>query len=567
MQAATHDSAKSQAPSPSSSGTPQTAGSSGSRGLIQMLKGASFDDGAKMLQPRAAPGDVVQLRRAPVQMEAAAEQAPAVEGAAQPDLTPLFDKLAGAYFPGTQANARAFIDKQPPEVRPALEERLTAYLAEWTGADGKARQQLKSKWKGHYAKYGGGAPTAPASEAQGAPGGTPPAANPETTEAAAAPATTEATDAAAAPAAPVSTEPLTGDAARAQVEQAIQALEATHAANAAKGKKIKKDEKKGYWKGDFRAQLLKGKQLENLVEYSPDEAAQVAHAIGDARALVEKLGPAELGVVSTGSGKEASKAEAAAVREARGKYHRRLNRVEPYFTQMVNDSILGDKYDTKNKKGEVVEGSEATWKGTCNLTSVASALMARGKAPQDFVGGDGKDAALLARVAAALDPGRFSDESAMYGLRMPDFLQLVYIMNKLSSTSADPKVFKAAVMSSRKQCRGTVTDLSKHKKVVEMFGVKMLLWSSECHKENKQFKVKGKFDQQRYISILQQEFIPRLNRGEQVVINKPGHIIRLVDMTSEGIMIDDSAYEGAKFTMDWNKCAAENYFRAHSVYF
>ena len=111
-----------------------------------------------MLQPRP-----VQQRRAagaPVQRDAAPAGTPDA-AAPQQDLTPLFDKLAGAYFPGTQANARAFIATQSPEVRPALEERLTQYIAEWTGADARTRARLKLEWKGHHAKYAG----APAPEA------------------------------------------------------------------------------------------------------------------------------------------------------------------------------------------------------------------------------------------------------------------------------------------------------------------------------------------------------------------------------------------------------------------
>lgn len=541
----------------------------GGRGLTQMLRTASFDDGARMLQPRAAAATAVQQRRAPGSGGGAghAVQLEAAGGQAAQDLTPLFDKLAGAYFPGTQANARAFIAMQPIEVRPALEERLAAYIAEWNAADGRARLQLKAKWKGHHAKYSGGAPAAPAaSEAQSTTGGTPTQAPEETTGA-------SSTATAAEASVPVaSTEPLTGAAARDEVERMVQALEATHAANAGKGKGVKKNAKKGYWTGDIRALLLKGKPLENLVEYSPEQAAQVARAIGDARALIEKLGAAELGIASAASGAaggQANKAEEAAVREARGKYHRRLNRVQPYFTQMINDGILGSTWlKTDKKTGVVTEEKEETWKGTCNVTSVASALMSRGKSPRDFVGAGGKDAALLERVAAALDPQRFADPSAMYGLRMPDFLQLVYIMNSLSGGGSDPKAFKAAVMSARVRARTTVTNLVLHKGVPEMFGVKQLEFSDKFNvTKNKAFLVKGKFDVGTYASQIRNEMVPRLDRGQQITINKPGHIVRLVDITDNGIMIDDPAYEGAKFSMDWAKCAEENYFRAHAVYY
>lgn len=575
MQQETHDSRTSQAPSLLSSGHP--SGPSGASGLTQMLRTASFADGAKMLAPRSSPAAPVQQRRGPgagdddgrarsdvghaLQLEAAG-------GQAAQDLTPLFDKLAGAYFPGTQANARAFIALQPVDVRPALEERLAAYIAQWNAADGRARLQLKAKWKGHYARHAGGGPPAPAAtEAQSATGAAPTQAPQETTGA------NTTSTAADTPVPSASTEPLTGAAARDEVERMIQALEATHANNAAKGKQVQKNAKKGYWTGDIRALLLKGKPLENLVEYSPEQAAQVSRAIGDARALIEKLGAAELGIatdVSGAAGGQAGKAEEAAVRDARGKYHRRLNRVQPYFTQMINDEdILGSTWlKTDEKTGAVTEEKEEAWRGTCNVTSVASALMSRGKSPRDFVGAAGKDVALLERVAAALDPKRFADPSAMYALRMPDFLQLVYILNSLSGGGSDPKAFKAAVMSARVRARTTVTNLVLHKGVPEMFGVKQLEFSTKFNvTKNKAFMVKGKFDVGTYASQIQNEMVPRLNSGQQITINKPGHIVRLVDITDNGIMIDDPAYEGAKFSMDWAKCAAENYFRAHAVYF
>lgn len=574
MQAATQlspSTSQGQAPSSSDASAGAQGTSTRSRGLVQRLKTASFDDGEKMLQPPAEPGPV-QMRRAPVAAGSGAgapvqmEAAPAGAAGAGQDLTPLFDQLAGAYFPGTQANAQAFIATQPAEVRPALEARLAAYVAQWKGADARTRTQLKTKWKGQHASYAEGAPSAPAAPAAAA------------TEAPAGPATEAPAEAASAQETPAAAEapaenaePQAELAPRDQVEKMVQALETTHATNAARGKATKlKTAKKGYWNGNIREQLLKGKLIEGVVEYTPEQAAQVAKAIGDARALVEKLGAADLGVAPAAPGtdaKAAKKAEDAAVREGRGKYHRRLNRVEPYFTQMTNASILGDKGSSTNDKGETKEWTEAAWKGTCNLTSVASALMARGKSPNDFAGGGGKDRATLERVATALDPKAFADPSAIYSLRMPDFIQLVYILNKLSGGGSDPASFRAAVLASQKSCRSTTTNLVLHNGVVAMFGVKQLLFSTDFQTSAKHFKVKGQFSQQAYATQLQAEFIPRLNRGEQVTINKPGHIVRLVDMTADGIMIDDSAYEGAKFSMDWAKCAAENYFRAHAVYF
>ncbi len=231
-----------------------------------------------------------------------------------------------------------------------------------------------------------------------------------------------------------------------------------------------------------------------------------------------------------------------------GRYNRELNALTPYFTQMANQDWL---YSSDMR----------AWERTCNLTSLAMTIEAMGLQPRDFKG----DAGLLTQVAQRFE-SRFASFSDLAALRMPDFLQLVMIYVKL------PQAGGATFEQSVDQARGLAASviaatLDIFVQVAAQFGVErtatgQIRSTGQLARDQNGGSVATAQYQQEVFGKL----TPWLDQGGQVVVNKPGHYVRLEAVESGGLVIDDPATNGKNYQVGWDEANLKGYFRSFQVF-
>jgi hypothetical protein len=292
------------------------------------------------------------------------------------------------------------------------------------------------------------------------------------------------------------------------------------------------------WQGRLWTKLTDTGLYRRYKEAGGSVTRAIVWFIGWMRKVVNSLTTRELGVV------------ASVLRRIKGYYHRRLNSYAPYFTQMANRNLLWKKTGRKT--------SEA-WRRTCNMTSLAMALQASGVTTSDFAG----DKALLAEIGRKYEPAieSFGD---LESLRMPDFLQLVAIYIKYEGGN-DAEFDKRVDTARQKAAKMISTTLQAFESIAATFGVRRVkqgfIRSTGSQKEKN-----IQTDVQEYKAQVLKGLGPWLDVGGQVVVNRPGHYVRLESIDDDGIVIDDPATKGKNFEMSWKEANEGGYFRSYQVF-
>ncbi len=146
---------------------------------------------------------------------------------------------------------------------------------------------------------------------------------------------------------------------------------------------------------------------------------EIQSDVADVRREVEQLTPGDF---DPAIGEDA-------LRAAKGYFHRRLNKITPYFTQQANLNILQ-------------RGKSEAWTRTCNVTSLALVLAGLGISPRDYSSAAATlpTIVLLERIYRGLWMG--TPMTPLRDLRLPDFLQIVTIgteFKRLASSNVSPE--------------------------------------------------------------------------------------------------------------------------------
>ena len=262
-------------------------------------------------------------------------------------------------------------------------------------------------------------------------------------------------------------------------------------------------------------------------------------------------------------------------------YYNLINTLSPYYTQMANLNLLW-------------KGSRKAWRRTCNVTSMSMVLNALGINVTDFIGNRG----IITRIAKHYlhNIKTFSD---LIPLRMPDFLQLVVIY--IYYQKSNIKIFNKRVKKARSAAAAIISkSLNVFKEIAKLFKVKEVArdfissYGSQRHKILKQKKKIEKqyqnnkddikyikeiakinkklnklnniYTAKKYKKRVLNSIRPYLNAGGQIIINRPGHYVRLESVDNKGITIDDPATRGKNFKISWAKANKAGYFRSYVVF-
>jgi hypothetical protein len=233
--------------------------------------------------------------------------------------------------------------------------------------------------------------------------------------------------------------------------------------------------------------------------------------------------------------------EKSKLKKTKAAYYRLLNKYSSYYTQMANLNILKSK------------GGKAAWARTCNVTSIAMALEGMGVSTSDFKDDKG-DRKKLKDIAKKFDPEKFRDFSDLEALRMPDFLQFVVIYLCLSSEEGD-------YIKAKRRAAKFVLNSKNFEEIGQMFGITYgKRWVTNWSKINKDPKP---------ISALKQQVMNRIkkyvDKGAQIIVNKPYHFVRLEEINDKGITIDDPATLGKNKFWEWKDVYKKKYFNSYVV--
>jgi hypothetical protein len=289
-----------------------------------------------------------------------------------------------------------------------------------------------------------------------------------------------------------------------------------------------------------------------------------------------------------------------------------VNDLSPYYGQGRNIDILETEKATR----------------TCNITSLSMALESLGKGVSDYKGDRGK-IQVVARVfrvvapkVARADPtvrggGDFWEQ--MRGLRLPDFMELAVVAEKLGSATASdeqvktaatrawgaivdrnflktlPFVFGAACelksftldpSKSRKEqqaevrsfaeqagrYRGPVEELVDARNKWEAAGMK----HDKLERHYQELRAKlggtpgGAMEQtlplESYKAAIKAQVGPELEQGSAVVVNLHNHYVRLQAIHEHDVVVDDPARVGrANRKVTWEEARAMGYFKYRLV--
>jgi hypothetical protein len=68
-----------------------------------------------------------------------------------------------------------------------------------------------------------------------------------------------------------------------------------------------------------------------------------------------------------------------------------------------------------------------------------------------------------------------------------------------------------------------------------------------------------------YRAQVMKEVAPKLDDGAQVVVNRPGHFMKLHSIETAGLVMDDPWTEGKRHLVSWSEAYEKGYFRSHIV--
>ncbi len=245
----------------------------------------------------------------------------------------------------------------------------------------------------------------------------------------------------------------------------------------------------------------------------------------------------------------------------KGYFYRLLNEYTPYYAQKWNVNLLRKG----KKKARAI---------TCNLTTLAMILNALGMSQSDFKG----DKKLLTHISTCLSfPGKSGVAPKSFAelarLRMPDFLQYVAVYatyevlrKRLSSyrctknMCSDRRVCQHA-LGARKQAAQLVASSAKlWKWVAAKFGVKEVAFTD---KRGTRWARSVLGFRQRITKALE----GWLRQGAQVLVGRPGHIVRLQDFDNDKVVFDDPSFGGKNTTLTWEQAFRAFNKRGYFTYF
>jgi hypothetical protein len=62
------------------------------------------------------------------------------------------------------------------------------------------------------------------------------------------------------------------------------------------------------------------------------------------------------------------------------------------------------------------------------------------------------------------------------------------------------------------------------------------------------------------------EVTPWINQGGQIVVNRPGHYLRLQSIDDSGVTLDDPGDEGKNYHVTWAESNSIGHFRSWQVF-
>ncbi|MDJ0768058.1 MAG: peptidoglycan-binding domain-containing protein [Ilumatobacter sp.] len=197
--------------------------------------------------------------------------------------------------------------------------------------------------------------------------------------------------------------------------------------------------------------------------------------------------------------------------------HRRLNRASPYYLQSTNADFLDEP------------GSGTR---TCNLTCLAMCLEALGVSAADYSGdrevlreirGHGGNAAGDYDYELAFDRAKdVVGDDDIDGLRLPDFLQLVFV-GRLMGQGMD-------LMAAARKGYDDILDLGTLATVARLFGVSAYARPVGLGSRDADLR-------QRHVDV----FGGLLDQGKQVIAGVGGHFVKIENIEDDGLVINDPA--------------------------
>ena len=241
-----------------------------------------------------------------------------------------------------------------------------------------------------------------------------------------------------------------------------------------------------------------------------------------------------------------------------GYYHRHLNTLTPFFTQQANMDVL--------HKG----GRDTAWKRTCNVTSLSMVLLSLGVGADAFSG----DRTTLVNIAQHLEPSITSWEHLM-SLRMPDFVQFVAVYTEYKDGPEEG--FGDRVDKARDTVAPKVsTTLDIFTAIVQYFGVERthsgyIDSHGTAIRTNKDLAADKQLDPNsfktsKFKADVVSKVSPWIDAGGQIVVNRPGHYLRLQNFDDSGVTFDDPGDEGKNFHVSWDESNKIGHFRSWQVF-
>jgi hypothetical protein len=239
------------------------------------------------------------------------------------------------------------------------------------------------------------------------------------------------------------------------------------------------------------------------------------------------------------------------VSEIQAHFYHQLNTLTPYFTQMANLDIL----------------FAGGWNSTCNITSLSMALNALGLDQRSFAAGTPRD--VLVKIAV-LRAGQIDQKLAvdtfakLASLRMPDFLQFVVIYARYiengGGDGSEPD-FEQRVNTAR-------SDMVSGEKLL----TKSIAWFAQVAelmgaRRGAEGQIGNSGELAAYRRQVEETINPHLDAGGQIVVNRPGHYVRLQGIDSHGITYDDPYSTGKASTISWQGAHEKGYFRSYQVFY
>lgn len=287
--------------------------------------------------------------------------------------------------------------------------------------------------------------------------------------------------------------------------------------------------------------------------------------------------------------------------------YRAVHDLAPFYGQSINTDLL----EGKTQAEELGTKTTVTTR-TCNITSLAMALESLGKSPADYSGSQKKIDAVAKVFSSEVSSAKMKVGKSTAGLRMPDFMQLAAVAERLGSDTSAKGVNAAAVsawekilsigflkkLAARFGVNGSVklfsnsTDATqeerksqtaklrsygkKHRKITEKLVDARNKWeASGSEKDKKAYdKLKEKADAglsgkgieddiglEAYKNAVIEQIGAEMDAGSAVVVLLSGHYVRLQAIHDDHCVVDDPGRQSrSNRKVLWPEARAMGYF-------